>query len=100
MGFADGRIRITNVNVEDISDLSNYIEYPIHDNKRGTVKLCFSQGNHMLYTYGDDGNIFSLIFQCDYSVVEKCKISVSDLPQYPEFTVSEKKNDNNYKYKS
>lgn len=91
MGFVDGRIRITNVNIEDISDFSDYIEYPIHDNKRGTVKLCFSQDNHMLYTYGDDGNIFSLMFQCDYSFVEKNMISISDLPQSPELSVSEKK---------
>lgn len=91
MGFADGRIRITSVKVEDIYDFSDYIEYPIHDNKTGTVKLCFSQDNHMLYTYGDDGNIFSLIFQCDYNVIEKCMISVSDLPQPFELIVSGKK---------
>lgn len=97
MGFDDGRFRVTNVKVEDTYVLSNYIEYPIHDNKRGTVKMCLSHDNHMLYTYGDDGNIFSLMFQCDYSVVEKCKISVSDLPQSPELTVSEKKDDNFYK---
>lgn len=89
MGFADGRIRVTNVNVDDVYDLSDYIEYPTHDNKTGRVKmLCFSRDNHMLYTYGDDGNIFSFTFQCDMGVIEKGMVSVSKLPPSPKPIVS------------
>lgn len=89
MGFADGKIRVTNVGVNNISDLSDYIEYSIHDNKTGRVKmLCFSQDNRMLFTCGDDGNIFSFIFQCDINTVEKYMISVSELPQSSKLIVS------------
>lgn len=89
MGFADGKIRVTNVGVNNLSDLSNYIEYSIHDNKTGRVKmLCFSQDNRMLFTCGDDGNIFSFIFQCDINTVEKYMISVSELPQSSKLIVS------------
>jgi len=66
MGFADGRIRLTNVKVNDVSDFDDYIEFTIHDNETGRVKmLCFSQDNNMLYTCGDDCNIFSFTFQCN-----------------------------------
>lgn len=89
MGFADGKIRVTNVGVNNISDLSDYIEYSIHDNKTGRVKmLCFSQDNRMLFTCGDDGNIFSFIFQCDINTIEKYMISVSELPQSSKLIVS------------
>lgn len=82
MGFADGSVRVTNVNVDDISDLSDYIEYSIHDNKSGKVKkLCFSQDNLMLYTYGDDGNIFSFMFRCNDSDIEKNSIPLSKFPR-------------------
>jgi len=89
MGFADGTIRITSHNVLNTSDLSDFIEYSIHDNKTGRVKMfSFSQDKHMLFTYGDDGNIFSFMFQCDYNIVEKCMISISELPQLPKIIVS------------
>lgn len=89
MGFSDGKIRVTKVKTEDISDLSDYVEYSIHDNKNGKIKmLCFSQDNCMLYTCGDDGNIFSFIFQCDINTTEKCTVSVSELPQLSELDVS------------
>lgn len=89
MGFADGKIRVTNVGVNNISDLSDYIEYSIHDNKTGRVKmLCFSQDNRMLFTCGDDGNIFSFIFQCDINTIEKYMISASELPQSSKLIVS------------
>ncbi|VVC33540.1 WD40/YVTN repeat-like-containing domain,WD40 repeat,WD40-repeat-containing domain [Cinara cedri] len=82
MGFADGRIRVVNVNVADVSDFSDFIEYSIHDNITGRIKTtCFSQDNRMLYTCGDDRNIFSFMYQCDYDVVEKCVISISELPR-------------------
>jgi len=82
MGFDDGRVRVTNFKVDDPSDLSDYIEYSIHDNKTGRVKiLCLSEDNRMLFTCGDDGNIFSFTFQCDNSAVEKCVISTSKLPK-------------------
>lgn len=89
MGFADGKIRVTNIEASNISDLSDYIEYSIHDNKTGRVKmLCFSQDNRMLFTCGDDGNIFSFIFQCDINTVEKYMISISELPQSSKLIVS------------
>lgn len=88
MGFADGRIRVTNIRVEDISDLSNFIEYSVHDNETGTVQLCFSQDNQMLYSYGGDGNIFSFMFNCDHSVFKKCIDSIPKLSPTPEFLVS------------
>lgn len=89
MGFNDGRIRITNIREEDNFNLSDYIEYPIHNNKSGRVKMFrFSQDNHILYTYGDDGNIFSFMFRCDYSVVEKNMISASELSELPTLFVS------------
>lgn len=88
MGFADGRIRVTNINVEDICDLSNFIEYSVHDNEIGTVKLCFSQDNQMLYSYGDDGNIFSFMFKCDHSVFKKCINSIYKLQITPKLLVS------------
>lgn len=89
MGFADGRIRLTNVQLTNVSDFGDYIEYSIHDNKKGRVNmLCFSHDNRMLYTCGDDGNIFSFMFQCDNKVIEKCMISISELPQSPVFVVS------------
>ncbi|XP_025203883.1 cilia- and flagella-associated protein 44-like [Melanaphis sacchari] len=37
MGFADGRIRLTNVKDNDISDFGDYIEYSVHDNKTGRL---------------------------------------------------------------
>lgn len=100
MGFADGRIRVTNIKLEDTSDLSDFIEYSIHDNKTGRVKtLCFSQDNRMLYSFGEDGNIFSFMFQCHSSDIEKCMISVSKLPQSPKLFVSLKKSDSHkFKY--
>jgi len=65
MGFANGRIRLTNVKVNDVSDFNDYIEYSVHDNETGRVNLmCFSQDNYMFYTCGDDCNIFSYKFQC------------------------------------
>lgn len=82
MGFDDGTVRITNFNVDDPSDLSDYIEYPVHDNQTGRVKtLCMSEDNRMLYTCGDDGNIFSFAFMCDGGAVEKCAISTSKPPK-------------------
>lgn len=93
MGFADGSIRVTNVKVEDITDFSDYIEFSIHDNRTGKVKnLCFSQDKCMLYTYGDDGNIFSFMFQCDNSDIEKNSTPISKFPRSPELMVSRKKN--------
>uniref|UniRef100_A0A2S2P1G3 WD repeat-containing protein 52 n=2 Tax=Schizaphis graminum TaxID=13262 RepID=A0A2S2P1G3_SCHGA len=84
MGFADGRIRLTNVQVKDVSDFGDYIEYSIHDNIKGRVNmLCFSHDNCMLYTCGDDGNIFSFMFQCNNKVIEKCMSSISKFPQPP-----------------
>lgn len=88
MGFADGKIRVTNIKVEDVSDLNNFIEYSIHDNERVSVKLCFSQDNKILYSYGEDGNIFSFMFQCDHSIFKKCVNSISKLPQTPKLLVS------------
>lgn len=89
MGFADGNIRVTSIKIEDMYNLDDYIEYSVHDHKTGRVKmLCFSQDNHMLFTYGDDGNIFSFMFQCKNSVVEQCMISISELPQLPKLIVS------------
>lgn len=89
MGFANGRIRVTNVNVENIYDLSDYIEYSMHDNNTGRVKMMtFSHDNRMLYTYGNDGNIFSCMFQCDTKVSEMCMNLNSKLPPSPKFTVS------------
>lgn len=90
MGFADGRVRVTNVSVDDTFDLSDYIEYPTHDNKSGRVKtLCFSRDNRMLYTYGDDGNIFSFMFNCDIDVIKKETVPISKLPPLPNLIVSE-----------
>ncbi|CAI6354695.1 unnamed protein product [Macrosiphum euphorbiae] len=64
MGFADGRIRLTNVKINDVLDFDDYIEFTIHDNETGRVNmLCFSQDKNMLYTCGDDCNIFSFTFQ-------------------------------------
>lgn len=89
MGFADGKIRVINVKVNNVNDLSDYIEYSVHDNKRGKIKtLCFSQDNRMLFTCGDDGNIFSYMFQCETSTVEKFLVSVSELLQPPKLIVS------------
>lgn len=89
MGFSDGRIRVTNVRVDDMINLSDYIEYSVHDNRSGRVKtLCFSQDCCMLFTYGDDGNIFSFMFQLDGNATE---ISISNLPESPNFVVSLKK---------
>lgn len=92
MGFADGSIRVTNINVEDISYLSDYIEYSIHDNRLGRVKkLCFSQDNRMMYTYGNDGNIFSFMFQCNNSDIEKNSVPVSKFPMSPKFMVGKRR---------
>lgn len=90
MGFADGKIRVTSVNYcNDVNDLSDYIEYSVHDNKRGKVKiLCLSQDKRMLFSCGDDGNIFSYTFQCEISTVEKSIVSVSELFQLPKLIVS------------
>jgi len=89
MGFADGRIRVTNVKAENINDLNDYIEYAMHDNKTGRVQmLCSSYDDRMLFTYGDDGNIFSFMFRCDNDAVDECMNSIADLPQSSEFVVS------------
>lgn len=89
MGFDDGRIRVVNINDNNIYDLSDYVEYSIHDNNTGRVKMLnFSQDNRMLYTYGNDGNIFSFMFQCDTNIYEKCISSISKLPPTPKFLVS------------
>jgi hypothetical protein len=89
MGFADGRIRLTNVQVKDVSDFGDYIEYSIHDNIKGRVNmLCFSHDNCMLYTCGDDGNIFSFMFQSNNKVIEKCMSSISKFPQPSVLAVS------------
>lgn len=82
MGFADGRIRITNLKTDNMLDLSDYIEYSIHDNKTGSVKmLCLSKDSRMLFTCGNDGNIFSFVLQCDNDIIEKCTIQNYKLPQ-------------------
>lgn len=92
MGFDDGRIRIININNDNIYDLSDYVEYSMHDNHTGRVKtLIFSQDNRMLYTYGNDGNIFSFMFQCDTDFHKKCKSSISKLPPVSKFMVSLRK---------
>lgn len=90
MGFSDGRIRVTNIRVEDISDLSNFIEYSVHDNEIGTVKLCLSQDNQMLYSYGGDGNIFSFMFKCDHNAFKMCIDSTWSLSPTPKLFVSKK----------
>ncbi|XP_028044392.1 cilia- and flagella-associated protein 44-like [Rhopalosiphum maidis] len=77
MGFADGRIRLTNVKDNNVSDFGDYIEYSVHDNKTGRVNmLCLSQDKYMLYTCGDDCNIFSFMFQCSYK-------NINEPPQPP-----------------
>lgn len=89
MGFIDGKIRVTNVKGNNLSDFNDYIEYSIHDNITGKVKMLnFSQDKRMLFTYGDDGNIFSFIFQCNNSIIEKCNISFSKLPESFKYPVS------------
>lgn len=89
MGFADGRIRVTNIKVTDIYDLNDYIEYAIHDNKTGRVKMISSShDDRMLFTYGDDGNIFSFMFQCDNGTVDACMNPIFDSPQSCELIVS------------
>lgn len=87
MGFADGKIRVVNAKTEDMSDFSDFIEYSVHDNTNGKIKmLCFSEDNCMLYTCGDDRNIFSFMYQCD--VIEKSIDSISELPQSPRLIAS------------
>jgi WD40 repeat protein len=82
MGFADGRIRLTNIKDNNLSDFGDYIEYSVHDNKTGRVNmLCLSQDNYMLYTCGDDCNIFSFMFQCNYK-------NIDEPPQPPVLVVS------------
>ncbi|VVC29555.1 WD40/YVTN repeat-like-containing domain,WD40-repeat-containing domain,WD40 repeat [Cinara cedri] len=49
LGFADGKIRVVNVNVDDLTDFNDYIEYSIHDNITGRIQtICFSQDNQNL----------------------------------------------------
>lgn len=89
MGFADGRIRVTNVKINALFNLNDYIEYSVHDNKTGRIKmLCFSHDKRMLYTYGEDGNIFSFLFKCNESVIEKYMVPISKLPQSPKLIVN------------
>lgn len=89
MGFDDGRVRIIKFKFNDTLDLSDYIEYSIHDKKRGRIKnLCFCKDNGMLFTYGDDGNIFSFVLQCNDKVNEKCMSSTFKLPKSLIYSVS------------
>lgn len=90
MGFADGRVRVTRIETDNGFNLNDYIEYSVHNYKSGRVKtLCFSEDGRMLYTCGDDGNIFSFTFQCDYSVVEACHVPATELPELPKLFVSQ-----------
>lgn len=85
MGFSDGKIRIVKENAADLPDFSNYIEYSIHDNITGKIKsTCFSQDNRILYTCGDDRNIFSFLYQC----IEKHMVSFHELSRPPKIIVS------------
>lgn len=87
MGFADGKIRVVNAKSENVSDFSDFIEYSVHDNTTGKIKtLCFSEDNRMLYTCGDDRNIFSFMYQCDD--IEKSMDSISELPRSPKLIAS------------
>lgn len=90
MGFADGSIRVTRFNADDPSDLSNYIEYQVHDNRTGRINaLCLSGDNRTLFTCGDDGNIFSFSFQRgDDSVFKTHPSRTCTLPQWPKSLAS------------
>ncbi|XP_050423055.1 cilia- and flagella-associated protein 44 [Adelges cooleyi] len=87
MGFADGRMRVTNLSLEDPSNFNDFVEYSMHDNITGIIKcICFSHDCRMLYTLGEDGNVFSFNFQCDYNAEEKCALPVTELPPTPILT--------------
>lgn len=64
----DGSIRINRVNPLDYTDLTDYWQFPVHDNLNGFVpKMCFSYDEKYFFTCGHDGNIFSFLFQpADY----------------------------------
>lgn len=63
MGFADGRIRVTKVDAGG-RDLDDYVEFAAHDNRTGRVKTLRASGDgRVLYTYGDDGNVFSFVYR-------------------------------------
>lgn len=80
MGFADGTVRITKIKGHNTSDWNDYIEYALHDNVRGRINaLCFSHDKRMIYTYGEDGNIFSLTFQSDNSFIENVTVQNANL---------------------
>lgn len=90
MGFADGSVRVTRFNDDNPSDLSDYIEYQVHDNKTGRINaLCLSGDNRTLFTCGDDGNIFSFSFQCGNDSVAKTHPNrTCKLPQWPKLLAS------------
>ncbi|XP_063235777.1 cilia- and flagella-associated protein 44 isoform X2 [Bacillus rossius redtenbacheri] len=63
LGMQDGKIRVTRVNPNDPSDLTDYWSYSMHDNTNGYIpRVCFSPDQRYLFSCGADGNLFSYSF--------------------------------------
>ncbi|XP_050529600.1 cilia- and flagella-associated protein 44 isoform X1 [Daktulosphaira vitifoliae] len=85
MGFTNGRIRLTNIQTKHFLNLEDYIEHSMHDNITGKIKgLYFSHDYRLLYSFGDDGNIFCYHFHCNHTDESKCSLQVVELPSKPE----------------
>ncbi|XP_046388185.1 cilia- and flagella-associated protein 44 [Ischnura elegans] len=62
-GMKNGSIRINSVTSTNPMDFSDYLLLPMHDSANGTVRsLFFSPDGSILFSSGDDGNVFSYNF--------------------------------------
>jgi len=51
---------VNRVNPNNHTDLSDYWLYSMHNNTNGRIRrMCFNYDHHLMFSCGDDGNIFS-----------------------------------------
>lgn len=60
LGFANGKIRLVDVNEDEHYNMSSYWELAMHDNDNGIInQFALSYDKSMLFSCGNDGNVFS-----------------------------------------
>ncbi|CAG9840027.1 unnamed protein product [Diabrotica balteata] len=101
LAMQDGSLRVNRINRKDFRDLKDYWSYTLHDNQYGFVsKLCFSHDQKFLFSCGEDGNVFAMVFHHETYVPPLVirpmirispLVSVEDVDPYTKLSLEETK---------
>lgn len=93
MGLGNGEIRVCRVNKSDETDLSDFWSLPMHDKGR-IFAMKISPDEKMLFTCGEDGNLFSFCINVDEHFFEARKYRRDEFKLLPRKTVQDIEDEN------